>query len=94
MPTVAIKHWGNSNGIVLPKVVMNNLNWNVGDSLNFETKDETLVLKKVAELRTSRKSPSIEEIFSNWREDYQKVSDWEFYGNEIDWGKPRGNEIW
>lgn len=46
MTQVAIRAWGNSQGIRLPKDILEKLHLKVSDVLEIEIKDDTIVLRK------------------------------------------------
>ncbi len=82
MTTVALQKWGNSQGIRLPKRILQELKWKVNDELILYQQDDKLVI----EPSHPRKRKSIKELFKNYTGTYQS--------QEIDWGEPVGNEIW
>ena len=77
----SIKKWGNSQGIIISKEVMELLNAQVGDALDASFEDGNLVLKK------KRKHKTLEERIE---ESGVPLS----FGEEIDWGESRGTELW
>ncbi len=80
-----IRSWGNSNGILISKFILELLHWKTNDLLDItvEEKEEQLVIKK----RLNPSHPkNIEELFANY--------DGEYEFGEIDWGEPAGSEIW
>ena len=80
MTTLAIHKWGNSQGIRLPKTLLDALNWKVNEKLNVVFKENKLILEQ------HKKRKSIEELFSNF--------DGEYISTEMDWGEPVGKEVW
>ena len=46
MEQVAIRSWGNSQGIRIPKNILEKLNLKTSDILDLEIKDDTIVLRK------------------------------------------------
>ena len=93
MPATTLKKWGNSTGILIPKAVLGNMGWKLGDELNFSTKGSKLELQKKPKVRTSRKSVDLEQLFQGWDSDYELPSDLKTYGSEVYWGKPVGDEL-
>ena len=87
MQTTIVK-WGNSHGIRLPKVFLQNIKIKENDPVDVILENEKIIIKKINE--------------SGYKTIKQRLID--FYGdnykqyavsqNEIDWGKPVGNEIW
>lgn len=86
-----IKKWGNSQGIRLPKDILDSLNLVENDKLYLyvDTDSKALVLKK-AQKKKSRMEERLE-VF------YQRPIDKIFAVEsvqEVDWGTPYGEEIW
>ena len=80
--TSTIKRWGNSAAVRIPRQVLDQANLEEGV-------DVEIVIEKEGEikLRAIRKRESIEEIFAGYDGGF-------FQTEEIDWGKPQGNEVW
>ena len=93
MAEATLKQWGNSTGILIPKVVLTNLGWKMGDELNLREENGKLELQKKRKLRTSRNKINIEKAFACWDGKYELPSDLSGEGNEVSWGKPVGNEM-
>ena len=77
-----IKRWGNSAAVRIPHHILTQANLEEGT-------DVEIVLTKEGEItiRAARKRESIQELFADFDEDF-------FQTEEIDWGKPQGNEVW
>ena len=76
---IAIKQWGNSQGIIIPKKILDALNWKRSDSLELEVVDDKIQIKKRFVHRT----------FADRLKEYDgKISVCEF-----DWGEPQGGEM-
>lgn len=78
--TTAIQKWGNSQGIRIPKLLLESLHWSEDEELTISTENDKLVLTKAS------KRKNIKELFENFEGNYEPV--------EIDWGKPVGEEVW
>ena len=80
--TATIRKWGNSAAIRIPRQVLSRANIEEGS-------DVEIILEKEGEitLRALRKRKSIQELFAGYEEGF-------FENEEIDWGKPQGNEVW
>lgn len=76
-----ITKWGNSQGVRLPKSLLNELNWTVNDEILLSLREGKLVLEK-----STLTHKSIQELFKGYAEEYVPY--------EIDWGEPKGKEIW
>lgn len=79
--TTTIQKWGNSQGVRLPKYILEAVNLRENESIDIITDKEKIIIKKAAKRRKT-----IKELFANYHEEYQPI--------EIDWGKPEGREIW
>ncbi len=82
MKTVTIKKWGNSQGIIIPKYILNDLNWKDNEEVDISTKSNQIIITK--SIKNKRKN--IKELFAGFDGKYVKT--------EINWGKPVGKEVW
>lgn len=80
MTTVAIQKWGNSQGIRLPKSLLDALDWKVNEKLNIISKENKLILEQ------PERHKKIKALFANFEGTYTT--------EEFDWGEPVGKEIW
>lgn len=79
MEQVAIRSWGNSQGIRIPKNILEKLNLKTSDILDLEIKDDTIVLRK----------QFVHKSFEERLAEYNgEISVYDF-----DWVKPMGREI-
>ena len=76
-----IQKWGNSQGIRIPKKMLETLNLKVNDSISIEEGENCLKIKKVEE-----KLSNIEKLFLNYEDEYEKI--------DLDWDNEVGKEIW
>ncbi len=79
--TTTIQKWGNSQGIRIPKVLLDSVKWNENEEIIIDVDNDKLIIKKA---KSKRKN--IKELFENYNEKYEPV--------DINWGKPVGEEIW
>ena len=79
--TTTIQKWGNSQGIRIPKIVLDSVNWKENEKIIIIVEDGRLIMEKA-----SGKRKNINELFANYNEEYKP--------EEIDWGKTEGEEIW
>ena len=75
----AIRKWGNSQGVVIPKDILNQMQWSVTDILQMETQGEILVVKKQHLHKTL--------------EERLKAYGGKLSVTEYDWGEPVGKEV-
>lgn len=80
--TAKVQQWGNSQGIRLPKVILDSLNIHTNDEVEIEQAGNKLLISK-KERKTRR---NIAELFADYNNNYQS--------EEIDWGKTEGEEAW
>ena len=76
-----IQKWGNSQGIRIPKKMLETLDLKVNDSISIEEGENCLKIKKVEE-----KLSNIEKLFLNYEGEYEKI--------DLDWDNEGGKEIW
>lgn len=81
--TTMIQKWGNSQGVRIPKVILDSVNWSENEKIVIIVDNGKLVIEKAKE---EHRRKNIKELFKDYKEDYTPV--------EIDWGKPEGDEIW
>lgn len=76
-----IKVWGNSQGIRLPKAMLDELNIGVDDYVNIEVKNGSIVINKRFKHKT------LEERYAEFDGEIEQIQ-------EFDWGEPVGREVW
>ncbi|MDE7122515.1 MAG: AbrB/MazE/SpoVT family DNA-binding domain-containing protein [Oscillospiraceae bacterium] len=77
----SIQKWGNSQGLRIPKILLESLNWAENEQIEMILGDGEITLRPV-----KAKRRSIQELFADYQGDYQP--------SETDWGEPEGNEVW
>lgn len=82
MQTTIVK-WGNSQGIRLPKHILNSANLSDRDVVELCVEGENIIIKKSKKVA---KYKTIQERFAGFEDDYKPT--------KINWGKPEGKEIW
>lgn len=78
--TTNIQKWGNSQGIRIPKLLLDTLRWNENEQLVISTDKGRIIIEKAEPRKT------IEELFADFDGEYVPI--------DIDWGEPVGKEIW
>lgn len=78
--TTTIQKWGNSQGIRIPKYLLDAVQWTENEQISVSVENNKIIIKKIESQKT------IKELFDDFQGDYEPV--------EIDWGNPMGNEIW
>jgi antitoxin MazE len=82
MSTATIVKWGNSQGIRLPKMLLDSVNMSENDTIEITAKDNSLILKKA----DNAHQKTIEELFEDFDGEYEPIN--------IDWGDPVEDEVW
>ena len=83
MTTTTITKWGNSQGIRLNKALLETVNLSENDLVHIIVEDGKLIITK-AEVKQARKT--IQELFEGYDNSY--------VATEVDWGEPKGDEVW
>lgn len=78
MPATSLQKWGNSQGVRIPKEVLDTLGWQNGEKLLLSVHEDKLIIRAVKK--------SIETLFEDFHEEYEPV--------KIESGKQVGKEIW
>jgi antitoxin MazE len=78
-----IQKWGNSQGLRLPKQVLEDAHLSLGDDVDVTVRDGLIV---IAPARRVRGKQNLEELVSRIPKDYKT--------EEVDWGEPVGREAW
>ncbi len=76
-----IKNWGNSQGVRLPKQILEAANMEVDEMLDIEVTDGKIILQKTFRHKTLEERA---EAFDG------KLN----LDGEYDWGEPVGREVW
>lgn len=77
----SIQKWGNSQGVRIPKMLLDSVKWSENEKVTITVYDGKLIIEKA-----KKEKESIMELFENYEEEYTP--------EEIDWGKPEGKEVW
>lgn len=79
--TTTIQKWGNSQGVRIPKILLDTVKWSDNEQIMIVVDDGKLIIEKA-----KNKRKNIKELFANYEGDYKPI--------EVDWGEPEGEEIW
>ena len=79
--TTTIQKWGNSQGVRIPKTLLDTVNWAEDEQIIIVADNGKIIMEKAKGRRKN-----IKELFENYDEEYEPV--------EMDWGNPEGEEIW
>jgi antitoxin MazE len=78
-----VQKWGNSQGLRLPKQMLEDVRISVGDDVDVTTRDGVIVVAPVKKVRGKH---SLRELASRIPKGYAV--------GELDWGEPVGREVW
>ncbi|WP_288394293.1 PbsX family transcriptional regulator [uncultured Vagococcus sp.] len=87
MEMTRIKKWGNSNGIILPKNIMEFLDVHTQDKLKISQEEVEGKKRLVIEAINLESELSIEQLFEGYTEEKLQVE-------VLDLGEPVGHEKW
>lgn len=81
--TTTIQKWGNSQGVRIPRYLLDAVSWSDHESVDIAVEEGRLIIKKAT---AAVKRRSINELFDDYDGGYAP--------EEIDWGSTVGKEIW
>ena len=79
--TTTIQKWGNSQGIRLPKTILDTVKWTENEKIILVVENEKIIMEKA-----KKKRKNIKELFADYEGEYEPI--------EIEWGEAKGEEIW
>lgn len=82
MQTNIVK-WGNSQGIRLPKMLLDSVNLTESDIVDITVENGNIIIKKA---ENKKQYKTIQERFKDFNGEYEPI--------DIDWGKAEGKELW
>ncbi|EGK9458938.1 type II toxin-antitoxin system ChpS family antitoxin [Escherichia coli] len=81
---ITIKRWGNSSGMVIPNVVMKELNLRPGQSVEAQVSNNQLILTPIT------RRYSLDELLAQCDMNAAELSEQDVWGKST----PAGDEIW
>ncbi|HGU9139619.1 TPA: type II toxin-antitoxin system ChpS family antitoxin [Escherichia coli] len=81
---ITIKRWGNSSGMVIPNVVMKELNLRPGQSVEAQVSNNQLILTLIS------RRYSLDELLAQCDMNATELSEQDVWGKST----PAGDEIW
>ncbi len=79
--TTTIQKLGNSQGVRIPKILLDNVKWDENEQVVIVVDNDKLIIEKA-----KNKRKNIKELFADYKGDYEPT--------EIDWGNLEEKEIW
>lgn len=84
-----IQKWGNSQGLRIPKPILEALGIRENDRVELVPSGDTLTIKKVSTGRHRTLEERLTAFYGKPIEEIERIS-----GGEVDWGKAEGEEAW
>ena len=78
-----VQKWGNSQGLRLPKALLQEVQIHVGDEVNVSVQKGRIIIEPVTKVRGRY---DLQELVSKMPQEY--------HVEELDWGEPVGKEVW
>ncbi len=88
-----LKKWGNSQGVLVPKHLCEDLGITIGDRLEIKEEDGAITMRPAKNLFARSHKLTANELFADWKGEYKAPSDWDSRGAEIEWGMPTNDEL-
>ena len=79
--TTTSQKWGNSQGIRIPKTILDTVKWTENEKIILVVENEKIIMEKA-----KKKRKNIKELFADYEGEYEPI--------EIEWGEAKGEEIW
>ena len=83
-----VQKWGNSQGIRIPKYILEEVGLNIDDEVKLQKIDNKIVIEKVEKTSFTLKE-HLENYYKKPIKDIKSIDNAE----EINWGKPEGDEV-
>ena len=80
--TVTIQKWGNSQGIRIPKYILDELTWSENETVDLTVEGGKIIIERAV----FDQRPGIMDLFEGYKDKYEPEN--------IDWGDPSGREVW
>ncbi len=78
-----IQKWGNSQGLRIPKVVLDEIQSSIGDEVEVYSQEGKIIIEPVKRIKGKI---SLKSLVNKIPKNYKT--------QEVDWGKPLGKEEW
>lgn len=84
-----VQKWGNSQGIRIPKYILEEVGLNIDDEVNLQKIDNKIIIEKVEKKSPFTLKEHLENYYGKPIEEIKKIGSDE----EVNWGKSEGDEI-
>ncbi|KUO69558.1 MAG: hypothetical protein APF77_18360 [Clostridia bacterium BRH_c25] len=83
MYNTKVQKWGNSQGVRIPRYILDQAKLNEGDTVEISVKDDKII---IFQPKRQLKKYTINELFEDYKADYKP--------EDPDWNEPAGKEEW
>lgn len=84
-----IQKWGNSNGLRIPKVLLDALGLRENDRVELIQTEDAITIRKAAAVPHRSLEERLTAFYGTSIEEIERIE-----GQEMDWGKAEGREVW
>lgn len=84
-----IQKWGNSNGLRIPKVLLDALGLRENDRVELIQTEDAITIRKAAAVPHRSLEERLTAFYGTSIEEIERIEN-----QEIDWGKAEGCEVW
>lgn len=85
-----IQKWGNSQGIRIPKMLLESLGIRENDRVELAASEDCITIKKIQSMKHRTLEERLTSFYGKPVEEIATVCG----GEEVDWGSPKGEEAW
>lgn len=85
-----IQKWGNSQGLRIPKVLLDALDIHENDRVELLQTEDSIHIKKVSPMQHRSLADRLTAFYAKPINEIGRIDD----STEADWGKPEGAEVW
>ena len=86
---VIVQKWGNSQGIRIPKYILEEVGLKVNDEVEFDKSEDKIIIKKVKNNSYISLKDRLETFYNKPIDQIQTIDN----NDEFNWGKTEGEEI-
>lgn len=86
---IVVQKWGNSQGIRIPKYILEEVGLKINDEVEFDKSKDTIIIKKVKKDSYITLKERLENFYNKSIEEIQAIDN----NEELEWGKAEGEEI-
>ncbi len=83
MYSAKVQRWGNSQGVRIPRYILEQAKLNEGDAVEISVEDNKII---IFQPKRQLKKYTINELFEDYKGDYKP--------EDADWTEPAGKEEW